>query len=127
MDWTLRPGEAVSRSDVHDRYGGVRQGGISPSSTSPNVLLFTDDAANRQHGYLRDHWNGTDLFLYCGEGQVGHQTLTRYNGSVLHHRTDGKALRLFQGVRGTVKYVAELYVDPDEPFQWRWGPGRDGT
>ena len=55
VDWTLRPGEAVSRSDVHDRYGGVRQGGISPSSTSPNVLLFTDDAANRQHGYLRDH------------------------------------------------------------------------
>jgi len=127
LEWALQPGEAVARSDVHDRYGGVRQGGISPSSTSPNVLLFTDDAANRQHGYLRDHWDSTDLFLYCGEGQVGHQTLIRYNGSVLHHRADGKALRLFQGVRGTVRYVAELCVDPDEPFQWRWGPGRDGT
>jgi hypothetical protein len=92
LDWALQPGEAVARSDVHDRYGeaGCDRAVSAHPAPARTVLLFTDDAANRQHGYLRDHWDGTDLFLYCGEGQVGHQTLIRYNGSVLHHRADGK-------------------------------------
>ena len=124
--WDVAPGETLRRVALHDRHGGVRQGGISPSERY--VFLFTDDAVNLEHGYLRDHWDpdDPDLFLYCGEGQVGNQRVARYNASVLDGG-DGRAIHLFQGVRGLVTYVCELKVDQDEPYYWAWGPGRDGV
>lgn len=96
MAWTLTPGESITRKRLHDEYGGVRQGGISPSVDTPNVMLFTDPTANAEHGYLEDRWVARDLFEYCGEGQSGHQEIRRYNRSVALHAADGKALRLLQ-------------------------------
>jgi hypothetical protein len=126
-DWKLAPGQVVRRVALHNELGGVRQGGISPAKH--HVFLFTDDAVNQEHGYLRDHWDSTDpdLFHYCGEGQVGNQQVARYNGSVLNASRDHRSIRLFQGVRGQVTYVAELIVDQQEPYYWAWGPGRDGV
>lgn len=40
--WNLEPGYLIRRRDLHDRYGGRRQGGIGPSATTPNVLIFSD-------------------------------------------------------------------------------------
>lgn len=31
MDWQLDPGEVIKRTELHDAFGGGRQGGISPS------------------------------------------------------------------------------------------------
>lgn len=117
--WNLNRGEIQSRKELHKKYGGVRQGGISPSSKSSNIFLFTDDAANKASGYLRNRWISEDLFLYCGEGQGDkNQTLDRYNGSIIRHRQDGKALRLFLGSRGDVTYVGEFKLDESEPHFW---------
>lgn len=126
-DWTLAPGQIVSRVALHNTLGGVRQGGISPAEHY--VFLFTDDAVNQEHGYLRDHWDTADpdLFHYCGEGQVGNQSVRRYNRAVLEAHLNARSIRLFQGVRGEVTYVCELVVDRAEPYYWAWGPGRDGT
>jgi hypothetical protein len=43
--WTLSPGEAIRRVDLHAAYGGGRQGGIVPSARTPNVLIFRDPAS----------------------------------------------------------------------------------
>lgn len=38
-DWLLAPGESIRRIDLHELYGGRRQGGIGPSASTPNVLV----------------------------------------------------------------------------------------
>ncbi|QCW51454.1 hypothetical protein FE634_15450 [Nocardioides dongxiaopingii] len=126
--WDLaRGGDPIRRKDLHDKYGGVRQGGISPSSNTPNIFLFADPGANAEHGYIEDRWVAPDLFEYCGEGQSGHQQVVRYNKSVREHVEDGKSLRLFFGWRGPVSYEGEFRLDPVEPYYLAFGLGRDGV
>ena len=70
-EWDLRPGDSVRRVDLHDRYGGSRQGGTIPSRSSPNIFLFLDKTVGAGHGYY-DGWAG-DRFYYTGHGQTGDQ------------------------------------------------------
>lgn len=44
------PGQSYRRRDLHKRWGGQRQGGISTPSRNNIILLFTGDAG-QQHGY----------------------------------------------------------------------------
>jgi hypothetical protein len=113
--WTLRPGDRIRRTEVHARYGGSGQSGISPSRTTPNILVFTDPRSGERHGYF-DTWAADDSFHYTGEGQRGDQTMTRGNLAILSHRADGRALRVFQGASGTVQYVGQFVLDELEPF-----------
>jgi hypothetical protein len=101
----LRPGETIRRTQLHDRYGGRRYGGISPSSQTPNVFLFTDPATGRQHGYW-DGWVNDELFHYTGEGQHGDQRLEQGNIAIARHQTTGRALRLFFGTGGIIRRQA---------------------
>jgi hypothetical protein len=116
MPWDLEPGDRLRRVEVHDRYGGTRQSGVSPSRLTPNVLLFSDPAVGTVHGY-DDHWShdGT-IFHYAGVGQTGDQTLGGGNGAILNHRADGRALRMFWGAGGVVTYGGEFEVDPEHPY-----------
>jgi hypothetical protein len=52
MDLDLRPGDTIRRVELHRRYGGGGQGGISPSTKTPNVFIFSDPARGEQHGYI---------------------------------------------------------------------------
>jgi EVE domain len=113
--WTLRPGDRIRRTELHARYGGSGQSGISPSRTTPNVLVFTEPRSGERHGYL-DRWAPDDSFHYTGEGQRGDQTMTRGNLAILNHRADGRALRVFQGATGTVQYVGQFVLDELEPY-----------
>jgi hypothetical protein len=71
-DWNLLPGQRIQRKQLHALFGGSRQGGIGPSSKSPNVFLFTDPETGMQHGYV-DGWQADQCFHYTGEGQRGDQ------------------------------------------------------
>jgi hypothetical protein len=113
--WTLRPGDRIRRAELHAHYGGSGQSGISPSRTTPNILVFTDPRSGERHGYF-DQWATDDSFHYTGEGQRGDQTMTRGNLAILSHRADGRALRVFQGASGTVQYVGQFVIDELEPF-----------
>lgn len=104
----------VRRVEVHDDFGGGRQGGIAPSRRSPNLLIFSDPDVGGQHGY-HDRWED-GIYHYVGEGQVGDQTMTRGNAAILNHARDGRALRLFWGVRGMVQYAGEFELDAVEPW-----------
>jgi len=126
-EWTLLRGQTILRAKLHDRYSGIRQGGIAPSRKTKNIFLFTDDSSNHEHGYERDYWADDFTFLYCGDGQTGNQELTRRNLQVLNHVRDGRRLRLFSPVSGKVAYLGELIIDIDKPYELADGIGRDGN
>lgn len=95
--WALSPGSRIRRTQLHEQYGGRRQGGISPSVVSPNVFLFSDPASGLKRGYV-DHWDGK-IFHYTGEGQLGDQQMISGNRAVLQHRSEGRSLRRLARVR----------------------------
>lgn len=103
----LNIGEQLSRREVHERYGGSRQGGIGPSSKAPVVLFFTDPATGHQHGYY-DGWGEDGLFHYVGEGQRGDQELIRGNRKIFFHREDGRTLEGFRASGAIVTYLGEF-------------------
>ena len=113
--WTLRPGETVERKALHTRYGGRKQGGIGPSKSSSNVLLFSDPVAGEPHGYF-DGWRADGFFHYTGEGQRGDQQMKSGNAAILNHEAEHRALRLFIGARGEVMYEGKFELASDAPF-----------
>ncbi len=124
-NWSLTPGETILRKDLQDQFGGRRQGGIGPSATSRNVLLFTDSKVGPQHGYV-DSWKPDGCYHYTGEGQRGDQELKSGNAAVLNHKAQGRALRLFEGVGGLVTYIGRFEVDAPSPYYLTDAPETGG-
>jgi hypothetical protein len=113
--WDLKPGKEIERKELQSKYGGRTQGGIGPSKQSPNVFIFSDPVAGEPHGYF-DGWREDGCFHYTGEGQYGDQQMKSGNAAILNHETDGRALRVFMGARGTVTYEDEFELDRDQPW-----------
>ena len=109
IEWHVRPGDRIKRTEVHKQYGGGGQGGISPSARTPNVIS-PDPRSGEQHGYF-DRWVD-GVFLYTGEGQRGDQVMKVGNRAVLEHAARGRALRMFEGTGGIVKYLVSCQVVP---------------
>ncbi|WP_399942843.1 hypothetical protein ACGH52_26305 [Streptomyces sp. BBFR25] len=125
-EWHLRPGDMIRRVELHDRYGGSRQGGICKSARTDNVLIFTDPKTGHQHGYF-DEWAEDGSFHYTGDGQEGPQTFDSLgNRSIRDHLQLGLKLRLFEGSRGIVRYVGEFAVDPASPYSYAQAPETGG-
>ena len=114
-EWTLNPGDTIERVQLHAEFGGRTQGEIGPSSKSPNVFVFTDPASGEQYGYI-DSWRADGCFHYTGEGQRGDQQMKSGNRAILDHQNEGRALRLFSGARGTVRYEGEFVLDAEQPW-----------
>ncbi|MFK0108526.1 hypothetical protein [Streptomyces sp. NPDC091217] len=124
----IKPGDVRTREQLKELFGGSLQGGIIPSRTTDNVLIFSDHSSGKNYGY-QDGWLAEEdetgpIFEYTGQGVEGDQTLKGNNGSVLNHAADGRTLRVFICV-GFVKgnsgpklhrYVGEFKVDEGEPF-----------
>ncbi|MCQ1776940.1 hypothetical protein NOJ05_06985 [Neorhizobium galegae] len=113
--WKLNPGDKLERKALHEEFGGRTQGGIGPSKSSPNVFVFTDAVAGAKHGYI-DGWGVDGCFHYTGEGQYGDQVMKSGNASILRHKKEGRALRLFDGARGTIAYMGEFETDDRRPY-----------
>lgn len=111
--WVFEPGDRIKRSELHDLYGGGRQGGMEPSSKTPNVFLFTNQSIGVQYGYNFDGWHSDGTFHYTGEGQVGDQKMVHGNRAARDHHVEGRALRLFQKAGTDVIYIGEFEL-PDE-------------
>jgi hypothetical protein len=114
--WDLGPNQQIPRTELHRRFGGQWQGGISPSAQTPNVFIFYDPESGHQHGYY-DEWRSDGCLHYTGEGQRGDQQMKAGNAAILNHKAQGRALRVFQGARGVVTYEGEFEPDDAEPFQ----------
>lgn len=118
------PGKRYNRrQDLHEVYGGQRQGGISTPKEHPLIFLFTGDQGE-QYGY-EDGFQEDGTFWYTGEGQVGDMQMLRGNRSIRDHATDGKSMHLFQYVgTGTVEYVGEFVSVGDHEHL---SPDRNGN
>jgi 5-methylcytosine-specific restriction protein A len=108
-------GKEYRRSDLHDQYGGSRQGGISPSAKSPLVLLFTGESG-KQYGYLHDSFREDGTFWYTGEGRHGDMRMIKGNLAIRDSAENRKQLHLFEQTRkGFVQYLGEFsYLDHHE-------------
>lgn len=124
--WDLEPGDSIVRKQLHARYGGAGQGGISPSAKSPNVMIFSQPLIAEQYGD-KDGWKTEGCFDYTGEGQVGDMEIVRGNRRIYEHQHDGNALRLFEGASGEVSYVGEFRIDPDKPYYRTDALDREGA
>ncbi|GGD31416.1 hypothetical protein [Nocardioides daphniae] len=134
-DWVYDEGDVTLGSNIAQRYGGSDQGGIRPSTSTPNIFLFTDPEEGVKSGYNFDRWDDAnpDLFHYTGGGQYGDQSLSHRNGSILNHAEAGRTLRLFHTLdskkrRGGKRqeYLGAFYVDPSNPYRGEDAVGRDG-
>lgn len=112
------------QTDLHDKYGGQRQGGISTPANAPFVFLFTADSGEH-YGYS-DGWSDRKVFLYTGEGQLGDMEFVRGNRRIRDHAAEGKALLLFQklGKGRGYSFVGEFACSD---WERRVGPDRKGA
>ncbi|KQP66900.1 hypothetical protein [Nocardioides sp. Leaf285] len=140
QEWHYRPGDLAVRSEIHGTYGGSTQGGIEPSGSTPNVIIYTDPEQGAKHGYNYDgpDKNDPNVFYYTGEGQIGHQVMREGNKAILEHQDAGRAIRLWETIDNDrtaatggkrQRYVGEFYVDPDPSFSYRTAraPDREGS
>jgi len=123
VDWDLEPGDTILRKDLHKKYGGGGQGGIEPSARTPNVFIFSDPSAGEKYGYVYDRWE-TGVFHFTGDGQVGDQVMKFGNRAIRDHVKDKRALRVFSGVRGKVRYQGEFELAPN-PYYMASARSRD--
>lgn len=101
------PNHVYKRSDIHDYYGGNRQGGIAPSAKVPYIFIFSGKTGT-QYGY-KDGWDNPNIFSYTGEGQVGDMKFIKGNLALKEHINNGKRVFLFEYERiGYVKFISEL-------------------
>ncbi len=99
-------GQIYVRRELHDKYGGNRQSGISRCPKHGIILLFTSERG-KEFGY-EDGWKD-GFFYYCGEGQIGDMKFVRGNKAIRDHQIEGYELHLFESIsKGMVKYIGQF-------------------
>lgn len=117
INWDIKVGEVLKRTEVHSRFGGAGMGGIEPSAKSPNIFIFTSDSGS-SFGYNFDEELEDGSFLYTGDGQIGDQDVSvGGNKAIVEHRKKGRSLRLFEAAeqKTFVRYVGEFELADAEP------------
>lgn len=112
MPHRFEPGSSYKRTDLHDQYGGQRQGGISTPRDNPIIMLFTGSSGT-QHGYV-DDFTADGALVYTGEGQQGDMVFRSGNRAIRDHIRDGKELHVFTTAgmkRSFVRYQGEFAAD----------------
>lgn len=109
--------------EIHEVYGGQRQGGISTPSEWPFIFLFTGESGE-QYGY-GDGWDENGVFLYTGEGQVGDMDFARGNRAIRDHAREGKDLYLFEAL-GKGKGYRHMGRFACSSWEFRRGIDRNG-
>jgi 5-methylcytosine-specific restriction enzyme A len=108
-------GQIYRRSELHNKYGGQRQGGISTPARHRIILLFASEQGE-QHGY-KDGWTEDGTYLYTGEGQIGDMEFKRGNRAIRDHVQDRKDLHVFEYTgAGGYRYVGPMVC---AGYEWR--------
>lgn len=120
MNLPYEVGHRVKRRQIHERFGGNPQCGISGSGQVDAIFLFTGDSGDNPY---EDIWVSETEFEYSGQGRRGDQTFDRStqngraNDDLRNHEEYGKEVHLFEKSAedsSIVVYLGELeYVDDD--------------
>ncbi|TWV41775.1 hypothetical protein FRZ03_20955 [Streptomyces misionensis] len=139
---SITPGLLTTRAEMDQLFGGGNQGGILPSTKTPNILIYVDHDSGKEYGY-EDGWLAEEdefgpIFEYTGQGTSGDQTFLGTKGSrnaaVLYHAETGRSLRVFvaegkvPGSSSSAKqqrYIGEFALDPNLPYTVREAHGKD--
>ncbi|WP_406112702.1 Shedu anti-phage system protein SduA domain-containing protein [Kitasatospora purpeofusca] len=113
--WNIPPGSVVSRTQLHDVYGGNSRVAAGPSAKTRNVFLFLNRAPAVAE--LTPRLSG-DVLLAAGQVQLG-DYLSVENLGVLSHLRRGLPLRVFEVRRGECFYFGEFTIVEDLPVA-RW-------
>lgn len=113
--WNIPPGSVVSRTQLHDVYGGNSRVTAGPSAKTRNVFLFLNRAPAVAE--LTPRLSG-DVLLAAGQVQLGNH-LSMENLGVLSHLRRGLPLRVFEVRRGECLYFGEFAIIEDLPVA-RW-------
>lgn len=109
MTEALVVGREYRRKELHDRFGGSRQSGIS-SAPRHNMILLFSGASGEQYGYS-DSFQPDGTFWYSGEGQSGDMQMTRGNLAIQKGASEGRTIHLFTTLTGAkdghVRYEGE--------------------
>lgn len=125
-EWALEIGDRVLRSAIHDQYGGGRQGGISTSTKTSDIFIFTNPARGSRYGYdLFEGLKPDGSFAYTGEGQSGDQNFTRGNKALLNAADEGRTIRVFNAASPYATYVG-AFTTGDPVCSFEEIPGQDG-
>jgi len=99
-------GKIYKRTELHNKYGGQRQGGISTPAKFSFIFLFTG-GTGALYGY-KDKWQG-NVFQYTGEGQRGNMEFIAGNRAIRDSVKNGEELHLFKfKEKGYVEYVGRF-------------------
>ena len=95
------------RRDIHGRFSGQSQGGVSTPSAAPLVFLFTGESG-AGYGY-EDSFRPDGTFWYTGEGQVGDMQMVRGNAAIANHHDQRKRLLLYEYLaKDAVRFLGEV-------------------
>jgi len=122
--WGFVVGQTYNRrKDIHDKFGGQRQGGISTPAKHRVVFIFTGPSGVK-HGYS-DEWSDDGTYRYYGEGQKGDMTLERGNRAIANHAIDGNDLLVFRTLgHGQVRFLGSFNC---AGYQFEEGPDSTGA
>jgi hypothetical protein len=121
MVWDIPIGASSARRELHERFGGSRQGGITRATKTDEMFVFTN-VGGSEHGYgVHEGLRSDGVFRYSGQGQNGDQTLTSNNKALADSEEIGRPIRVFRG-QGTVTYVG-CFALADPPYTWERFPG----
>ena len=96
----LIKGKEYKRKELHDFYGGQRQGGIATPKEHPYIFIISS-RRGEDHGY-GDGWiDENKFFLYTGEGQNGDMEFKSGNKAIRDHYENGKKVLLFEETKKT--------------------------
>lgn len=124
--WALEIGDKVRRRAIHLQYGGGQQGGISTSSKTSDIFIFTNPARGSRYGYdLHEGLQPDGSFAYTGEGRSGDQEFTRGNKALLYAADEGRVIRVFNASPPYATYVG-AFTTGDPVCTFHEIPGEDG-
>jgi hypothetical protein len=124
MNIVFSPGEIYRRRDLHQKFGGQRQGGISTPAKASFIFLITGDSG-KQHGYA-DEWTDDGVFLYTGEGQRGDMKFVAGNRAIRDHVQDDKTLQVFEQQKKDKRFLRYLGEMEYVQHQYRQALDTDG-
>lgn len=94
MHWPFVVHQSYKRRvDIHERFGGQQQGGISTPARTPGIFIFTAHGAGII-GY-KDRYLSDGTLRYTGQGQTGDMRMISGNAAIRDHATLGKDLLVF--------------------------------
>ena len=95
------------RLDLHGKYGGSRQSGISSCADYPMIFIFTNSSGEK-HGYADRFDPENGFFYYSGEGQSGDMEFKKGNKALRDHFINKKHVLLFEKTKtGQQQYIGE--------------------